>query len=121
MCTGSTSARSAMKSKVTCVLIFAACLVWGPGLKAEKNPRLAAELRSNFAQSSVNVIVQFTGGPTARHHQKVLALGGTLRHRLTLIKTGSDSIPAAALHTLSDDPEVVYISPDRQLSGTKSG
>src|SRR5580692_3848172 len=110
-----------LNSKVTFVMIFAACLVCGTDVMAEKKPRLAPELRSNFGQSNVNVIVQFTDVLTARHDQKVHALGGTLQHRLNLIKAGSYSIPAAALHTLADDPEVAYISPDRHLSGTKSG
>lgn len=104
-----------MKSRVILVLTFAASLALGNGAMAQKNLRLAPELRSNLGQSKVNVIVQFTETPTVRHHQKVLAHGGTLRHKLTLIKAGSYSIPVASLQALADDPDVAYISPDRQL------
>src|SRR5215472_712086 len=104
-----------MNSKLIFLLMFTASLAWGNGTEAEHNLRLARELRSNVGPANVNVIVQFTKAPTARHHQKVVALGGTLHQRLTLINAGSYSIPAAALHTLARDPEVAYISPDRQL------
>jgi serine protease AprX len=85
------------------------------------SPKIARELRNRVPSGRVDVIVQFTKTPTARHHQKVFSRGGTLNRELRLVKAGSYSVPASELATLAADPEVAYISPDRPLFSTNNG
>src|SRR6266699_5170717 len=68
--------------------------------------------------ATVDVIIQFTQTPTDAHHQKVQAKGGVLKTKLDFIKGAHYSVPVEALDALADDPDVVYISPDRRLSGS---
>lgn len=96
-------------------------LVAHASLLAQRNSKLAPELMNVSRQPAVNVIVQFTETPTARHHQKIVSRGGTVHRVLGLIKAGSYSIPPSALASLAHDPDVVYISPDRPLFSTNNG
>jgi hypothetical protein len=72
---------------------------------------MAKDLEGKKGSEPVDVIVQFTQAPTARHHQKVLSKGGTLKNTLGLVNGGSYSVPASALAALAADPEVAYIAP----------
>ena len=88
-----------------------ATVVWSgvklaPEFQAEKVGRLA---------DNVEVIVQYKVVPTEAHHQRVAALGGTLRNRMDHIKGAHYTLPKSALATLANDPDVAYISPNRSL------
>src|SRR6266404_4372328 len=89
--------------------------VWGT-----RRPPVSTELLKTAPgdQTPVDVIVQFTTAPTARHHSKVTNLGGNLKHEFGFIKGSAYRMPASAVLELAKDPEVVYISPDRSLSGS---
>src|SRR5260370_13676038 len=67
--------------------------------------------------ASVDVIIQFNQIPTDAQHQKVQNKGGVLKTKLDFIKGAHYSVPVGSLDALADDPDVVYISPDRRLSG----
>ena len=67
--------------------------------------------------SPVDVIVQFNGVPTDRHHQKVRARGGVLKADLHLVNGGHYSLPASEIEALAADPDVKYISLNHALSG----
>jgi len=56
--------------------------------------------------------------PTEEHHQKVRDRGGRHKATLDLIKGGVYSVPAGSLEDLADDPDVAYITPDRQVHGS---
>ena len=79
-----------------------------------QNPKIALDLK--HAEGTVDVIVQFKTAPTSRHHDKVKQKGGSLQVDLSSIKAGHYSIPANAIEDLANDPEVAYISPNRQTS-----
>ena len=68
--------------------------------------------------SLVDVIVQFRHPPTEGHHNRVLARGGQLRHRLDIVSAAHYSIPAGQLYALRGDPEIVHISPNHALYAT---
>jgi serine protease AprX len=98
--------------------LLAACTVLlGANLAFAGSPKMAKDLEGKNAFDQVDVIVQFKQAPTALHHQKVLSRGGTLRHKLGLVKSGAYRMPASALADLAADPDVAYISPDRPVSG----
>jgi hypothetical protein len=93
-----------------CTVILSASLAFAGSRK------MAKDLEGKNPSDQVDVIVQFTQAPTARHHQKVFNRGGQLRHELGLVKSGAYSLPAGALNDLAADPDVAYISPDRVWS-----
>ena len=92
-------------------------LVLIASLASAGSSKISKDLVGKKASDQVNVIVRYTRTPTARHHHKVLSLGGTLKQELSVIKAGAYSIPASALASLVADPEVAYVSLDRSLAG----
>lgn len=82
------------------------------------HPKIARDLDQVNSAGTVDVIVQFRQAPTDGHHKKVTIRGGRLKTALGIVKGGHYSIPAGKLAELADDPEVVYISPDRGVSGS---
>ncbi len=65
-----------------------------------------------------NVIVQFRHAPNSTDHQKVHARGGALRHEWPAIHTAAYAMPAEAVASLAADPDVAYVSPDREVRGS---
>src|SRR5260370_18219098 len=75
-------------------------------------------LKGGNSGATVDVIIQFNQTPTDAHHQKVQSKGGVLKTNLDFIKGAHYSVPVESLDALADDPDVVYISPDRDVSGS---
>src|SRR6266567_2968028 len=75
-------------------------------------------LKYGHSGATVDVIIQFNQTPTDAHHQKVQNKGGVLKTNLDFIKGAHYSVPVESLDALADDPDVVYISPDRDVSGS---
>jgi serine protease AprX len=82
--------------------------------------KMSKDLIGNNGYDQVDVIVQFTQTPTAFEHQKVFDRGGTLKQTLGQFKGAAYRLPAYAIEDLSNDPEVVYVSPDRPLKGASN-
>src|SRR5260370_18333601 len=85
------------------------------GQSGRTSAKISSELRRRDSDRDVDVIVQFQHVPTEAHHQKIRNHGGALKTDLPIVKGALYSIPAAALDDLAKDPEVVYMSPDRNL------
>src|ERR1043166_229635 len=79
--------------------------------------KISKELNNLDPNSIAEVFVQFAQAPTERHHQKVLSRGGVLRSQLDLVRAGAYLIPAGALNSLANDPEVLHISPNHDVKG----
>src|SRR5256712_2750998 len=77
--------------------------------------KISRDLQGVDPNSTIDVIIQFTQSPGERNHQGIRAQGGTLKTELEVVKGASYSVPARALAALAKNPEVVYISPDRQV------
>ena len=99
-----------MKSKVMFVLVLTASLVWGDDHK------LSPELKGRRSKNPVDVIVQFRTVPTLQHTNRVSRHGGWVKQHLGSVKGLLVSVPASRLAELSNDPDVVYVSPDRTIS-----
>lgn len=82
--------------------------------------KLAPELQGLAPDRTVDVIIQYKQTPTPLHHARVAAVGGQLQRSLDIIHGAHYSIPASQLETLSNDPDVVFISPDRAVFATAS-
>jgi serine protease AprX len=96
-------------------LVAIAILATSASLAFGQSAKVARDLQNLRPTTSVDVIVQFTQVPTARHHQKVIARGGKLRAELKSIKGGAYTMPAEAIEDLAKDPEVTHISADHKL------
>lgn len=80
------------------------------------HPKMARDLKGSGEM--VDVIVQFTAAPTSRHHDKVRRRGGLFRADLGVAKAGLYTVPAGALEDLANDPEVAYITPNREVGAS---
>ncbi len=103
------------------LLALVTLLTAGTSLADSKKPKISDDLkaaRSSKHGATVDVIIQFNQTPTDAHHQKVQSKGGTLKTKLDLIKAAHYSVPVDALDALADDPDVVYISPNRPVRGS---
>ncbi len=98
------------------VTLLAAALSLADGKKHKVSQDLEA-LKNGPSGATVDVIIQFNQTPTDAHHQKVQDKGGALKTKLDVIKGAHYSVPVESLDALADDPDVVYISPDRRLNG----
>jgi len=72
-------------------------------------------LKGSKHGGTVDVIIQFKQTPTNAHHQKVHNKGGALKTNLDFIKGAHYSVPVEALDALANDPDVAYISPNREV------
>lgn len=81
-------------------------------------PKLSKDLKQVSPDSTVDVIVQFKSTPTEKQHGKIKSRGGSFKSELHLVNGGLYSVPAKALDDLALDADVVYISPDREVSGS---
>src|SRR5712692_5614936 len=98
------------------ITLLAAGLSFADGKKHKLSNDLDA-LKGGHDGVTVDVIIQFNQTPTDAHHQKVQNKGGVLKTNLDFIKGAHYSVPVEALDALADDPDVVYISPDSDVSG----
>lgn len=103
------------------VLSLISLLVAGLALCDGKKHKLSKDLdalKGGHNGATVDVIIQFKQTPTDAHHQKVQNYGGVLRDKLDFIKGAHYSVPTESLDELADDPDVAYISPDREVHGS---
>jgi serine protease AprX len=77
--------------------------------------KVSSDLASAVQTNSIQVVVQWNIEPGAATAQKISALGGTVVSEFPSVHSGLYSIPSSALNTLSADPDVKYVSPDRDL------
>src|SRR5712691_11583099 len=101
---------------LTLITLLAAGLAFADG-----NHKLSKDLdalKGGHNGATVDVIIQFNETPTDAHHQKVQNKGGILKTKLDFINGAHYSVPVESLDALADDPDVAYISPDRDVSGS---
>ncbi len=103
------------------IFLTACALILGASLAFAGSHKMSKDLEGKQASGQVNVIVQFNQVPTAFHHKKVLSRGGKITRDLGRFRGGAYSVPASALAGLANDPDVLFISPDRPVRSTSSG
>src|ERR1700674_1521157 len=77
-------------------------------------PDLDDKERGKFS----DVIIRFKSKLNPGHVQKIQGKGGTVKHTFASVNSVHANMSAARLAELSNDADVVYISPDRNLSAT---
>lgn len=101
------------------LIVMAAVLVLASTAVFPRTPAPHSRIASDFskfpvnADGTVDVIIQFTQSPQARHFQMMASHGGKLKTRLFNIKGAAYRIPATLLKFLETHPDVAYVSPDR--------
>lgn len=105
-------------------------IVLATGLSVAAPRNLSPELNSRLSRLTgptgqqapgelVDVIIQFRRGTALQTHvQKWQGLGATHRNALDVVNGGLFRVPANLLPALANDPDVVYVSPDRKLIHT---
>jgi hypothetical protein len=112
-CKNTKSATWGKKVLVALTLILSANLAFA-------GPRKMSKDLESKTSGKVDVIVQFNHVPNANDHQRVANHGGKIKRELGRFKGGAYTMPASALEDLANDPDVVYITPDRPLSGAST-
>jgi len=97
-------------------LSFASSLpVHGIGASAAQG-KIARDIDRHDPNARIDVIVQFKVTPTTQHYRTMSDRGALLKTKLHSIKAAAFTIPVSALAKLENDPEIVYVSPDRAVS-----
>jgi hypothetical protein len=94
-------------SQFIAVLAFAGVLLAGN--------KLAPDL--NGSNATVDVIIQFQTPPT-NQELKGLGINGRLKKQFKHINAVNAEIPQAVVANLENDPNVTYISPNRNMAGS---
>src|SRR5678815_72016 len=82
------------------------------------SPKLARELKGRNAGDQLDVIVQYRSAPSQSHFDQVRSKGGLLRRDLRDLKAAAFRVSGETLADLANDPNVLYISPDRPIQAT---
>ena len=83
---------------------------------ADKN-KVSKDLQNATSTKAVNVIVQYSLLPGVAETLHAKGHGGIVKSVLPLVNGLKLSLPANQALALSNDPNVVYVSPDRPLLG----
>ena len=100
------------------VLLTLGLLVFVAAFGFSASSKIAPDLEGADSNSTVDVIVQFSDVPTETDHQRIREHGAELKKELPVVKGALYSVPARKLEGLSENPRVVYISPDRQVGAS---
>src|SRR5882762_4690756 len=93
----------------------------GAGRRSRISSELAAfATQKSSANQRIEVIVQFRQSPTTAHYQRMRSLGGVHRRALGLVRGGLFNLPLSAIRALANDPDVLYVSPNRPVKMTAS-
>jgi len=103
-----------IKRKKT-VLLLIGLLLLSSVLATADNSKLAPELQNLNSTTPVQVIVQYSQPPCSLVGC-LLDLVGNVVSSLPLLNAVVTQVTSADLATLANDPNVVYVSPDRQVS-----
>jgi len=100
-----------MQRKRLLLLVFVlASVAWSDDRK------LSPELKGRHSAAVIDVIVQFRIPPAQKHRDWIASHGGLVRQHLGRVKGLLVTLPASRVRTLTNDPDVSYVSPDRPIS-----
>ena len=101
-----------MKSKTSLVLVTLALA----GVAAASKDKLAPELRAPISGNNVHVIVCYKVVPSVKHLQRLTDHQGQVTNDLSSLKDFAVTLPASQVDDLSNDDDIAYIAPDRQVT-----
>src|SRR5438270_7481589 len=77
--------------------------------------KFAKYLNYKDGNGLVDVIVQYRVTPTTAHYSKMASRGATVKSKLHSIHAAAFRIPASAIPLLEQDPDILYVTPDRPV------
>src|ERR1700757_5111642 len=92
------------------VLLLFGSIAWG------NDHKLSPELKGRHSADAVDVIVQYKIVPGQKHRDRISAHGGSVEQHFHAVNGLLVTLPASELKSLSNDPDVAYISPDRPIT-----
>src|SRR2546430_16475872 len=98
------------------VLASAPGLSVGQGKKSSGTSKIAKDLAGKHHNTTVDVIVQFRPGKAS--HAAIHARGGSVKDDLPIVDGVLASLSVQALEGLANDPNVVFLSPEREIHST---
>ena len=85
-----------------------------PGSSAAAVNKFSADLNDHVGQDGmVTVIVQHRQMPSSAHLKGMQSRGATIRSKFNSIRAVTMNVPASMVEELANDPNVLYITPDR--------
>ena len=112
-----TMAKTSTKLLLSFVVLLAAG--WCSAQEKKLSSELNAQLTNQSSGQMVDVIIQFRPGTQLSNQvSKMLGLGASHKTSLDVIQGGLFRIPTSLLPILANDPDIVYISPDRPIKQT---
>ena len=93
------------------------CLILGTTLGFAQSRKMSRDLRHQSGQW-VNVIVQYRTPLNQAHFAGVIGNRGRLQQNFSVINGSAITVKRSALAALANNPNVVYISPDRTVRAT---
>lgn len=112
-----TKTASGLLTLLVVMLATSLCVAAPRKLSPELNSM--ASRTQQTSEEFVDVIIQFRQGTVLQDHvNRMQGLGASHRSSLDVVHGGLFRIPASLLSTLANDPDVVYVSPDRKIMHT---
>ena len=93
------------------------CLILGTTLGFAQSRKMSRDLRQQSGQW-VNVIVQYRTPLNQAHLAGVIGNRGRLQQNFSVINGSAMTVKRSSLSALANNPNVVYISPDRAVRAT---
>jgi serine protease AprX len=87
---------------------------------AREHPKLSPDVSKATSSEPLAVIIQYKTDPTKDDEQHIRDRNGRVDHRLRHIKAIAAHLSKSSLDSLSKDPNVLYISPDRLLGARQA-
>src|SRR5207249_3200790 len=98
------------------LLASAPGLTVGQEKKSSGTSKIAKDLVGKHHNTTVDVIVRFRPGKAS--HAAIHAKGGSVKDDLPIVDAVLASLSANALEGLANDPNVIFLSPDREVKST---
>ena len=97
--------------KVVCLMLAAGALCFG----GTSHSKISPDFRNSIGSGMTQVIVQWNGPMSPVTAQEISNLGGTVVSEMPAVQLGVYLVPGSAVPALSSNPNVKYVSPDRQI------
>src|SRR5579864_4142104 len=104
-----------MKRLSVCIFLWGGLLAGS--LYADRH-KISKDLADKLGQpdAAVDVVVQYCNDPTDADVAQFTSKGGTLKDHLKHLRSATFTVPAGAVDGLSDNPNVAYVTLDRQVT-----
>lgn len=82
---------------------------------SRSSPKLSSELKKIKGEKDLNIIVRYRSTPTQRDRDKFLEKEAAVVGSYDRLKTVAYRVNSQFLEGLATDPEILYVSPDREV------